>query len=34
VGLLEYGWSMEVHHRFWTDILDRVHGPMTFRFLL
>ena len=34
LGLLRYGWSMEVHHRFWTDILDRVHGPMTFRFLL
>ncbi len=26
--------STEVHHRFWADILDRIHGPMTFRFYL
>ena len=26
--------SREVHHRFWTDIVDRLHGPMTFRFFL
>jgi len=29
-----YGWSMEIHRRFWADIFDRVHGPMTFRFYL
>jgi hypothetical protein len=33
-GLLRYGWSMEIHQRFWADIFDRVHGPMTFRFFL
>ena len=33
-GILRYGWSMEVHHRFWADIRDRVRGPMTFRFFL
>lgn len=34
LGIYRYGFSIEVHHRFWTDILDRVHGPMTFRFYL
>lgn len=34
LGLYWYGWSMEVHQRFWSDIVDRVHGPMTFRFYL
>ena len=29
-----YGFSLEVHHRFWSDIADRVQGPMTFRFYL
>jgi cellobiose-specific phosphotransferase system component IIC len=29
-----YGWSMEIHRRFWADIFDRVYGPMTFRFYL
>ncbi|MGM5033419.1 hypothetical protein [Tardiphaga sp. 803_E3_N1_3] len=33
-GILRYGWSMEIHQRFWTDIFDRIHGPMTFRFYL
>ena len=33
-GLVEYGWSMEVHHRFWADIRARAEGPMTFRFYL
>jgi hypothetical protein len=34
LGILWYGWSLDVHQRFWVDIFDRVHGPMTFRFLL
>ena len=33
-GILRYGVSMEVHQRFWADIADRLHGPMTFRFIL
>lgn len=34
LGTLWYGFSLDVHHRFWGDIVDRVHGPMTFRFFL
>jgi hypothetical protein len=34
LGIVSYGWSMEVHHRFWHDILARASGPMTFRFYL
>ena len=34
LGIFWYGWSMEVHHRFWADIFGRLHGPMTFRFYL
>jgi hypothetical protein len=34
LGVSWYGWSIEVHQRFWADIADRIHGPMTFRFLL
>jgi hypothetical protein len=33
-GAYWYGWSIEVHRRFWDDIFDRIHGPMTFRFYL
>lgn len=33
-GIYRYGWSMEIHRRFWADIFDRIHGPMTFRFYL
>jgi hypothetical protein len=29
-----YGVSLDVHRRFWADIADRLHGPMTFRFYL
>ena len=29
-----YGVSLEVHRRFWADIVDRLDGPMTFRFYL
>jgi hypothetical protein len=34
LGLSWYGFSLKVHHRFWTDIFDRASGPMTFRFFL
>jgi hypothetical protein len=34
LGVYWYGWSTEVNRRFWADILDRIHGPMTFRFYL
>lgn len=33
-GLLKYGISNEVHHRFWQDVFDRPGGPMSFRFVL
>ena len=34
LGISWYGWSAEIHHRFWNDIVDRIHGPMTFWFYL
>jgi hypothetical protein len=34
LGVYWYGFSIEVHRRFWADIFERVHGPMTFRFYL
>jgi hypothetical protein len=34
LGAYWYGWSIEVHRRFWADIFERIHGPMTFRFYL
>jgi hypothetical protein len=34
LGVAWYGFSLDVHQRFWSDIADRVHGPMTFRFYL
>ncbi len=34
VGLVCYGASAEVRHRFWEDLLERPGGPMTFRFIL
>jgi hypothetical protein len=34
VGLVRYGFSLQVHERFWADIFGRLHGPMTFRFYL
>jgi len=33
-GLFRYGFSAEVHQRFWADIMGRADGPMTFRFFL
>lgn len=34
LGIYWYGFSLQTNKRFWTDIADRVHGPMTFRFFL
>lgn len=34
VGLLLYGFSVEVLQRIWQNMLDRPGGPMTFRFYL
>lgn len=34
LGIAWYGFSEEVRHRVWTDLLDRPGGPMTFRFFL
>jgi hypothetical protein len=33
-GLIQYGFSAEVHQRFWADLSGRADGPMTFRFFL
>jgi hypothetical protein len=33
-GFIRYGISLQTHERFWADIADRLHGPMTFRFYL
>ncbi|MGE0024213.1 MAG: hypothetical protein AB7S70_11355 [Hyphomicrobium sp.] len=33
-GLIQYGFSAEVHQRFWVDLMGRADGPMTFRFFL
>lgn len=33
-GLAKYGLSAETHQRFWSDIVDRSRGPMTFRYFL
>jgi hypothetical protein len=34
LGFHWYGVSVEVRQRFWSDIFDRAHGPMTFRLYL
>ena len=34
LGIVWYGFSEEVRHRVWTNLLDRPGGPMTFRFFL
>jgi hypothetical protein len=34
LGVAWYGWSWQVHERFWTDVFGRLHGPMTVRFYL
>lgn len=33
-GAFSYGLSLEIHQRFWSDLLGRLHGPMTFRLFL
>jgi hypothetical protein len=34
LGIYWYGFSLDVHKRFWNDIFDRFGGPMTFRVFL
>lgn len=34
IGLIWNGFSDEIRHRVWTDLVDRPGGPMTFRFVL
>jgi hypothetical protein len=34
LGFLWYGFSAEVHQRFWRDIVDRPSGPLAFRLVL
>jgi ABC-type uncharacterized transport system permease subunit len=34
LGVYWYGFSVDLHRRFWSDLADRIHGPMTFRFYL
>jgi hypothetical protein len=34
LGIYCYGFTLDVQRRFWSDIGDRIHGPMTFRFYL
>lgn len=33
-GIFLYGFTVDVHQRFWADIFGRADGPMTFRFFL
>jgi hypothetical protein len=33
-GLVRHGLSWETQTRLWRDVVDRSHGPMTFRFIL
>ena len=34
LGTFLHGFSVDVHHRFWSDIFGRLDGPMSFRFIL
>jgi hypothetical protein len=34
LGAVWYGVSLQVHRRFWNDMVDRLDGPFTFRFYL
>lgn len=34
IGVLSYGFSEEVRHRIWKQLIERPGGPMTFRFVL
>ncbi|MGE3146748.1 MAG: hypothetical protein AB7K35_14310 [Pseudorhodoplanes sp.] len=33
-GVFLHGFTLDVHHRFWSDLFARIGGPMTFRFFL
>lgn len=33
-GVIRHGLSWETQSRLWQDVMDRSHGPMTFRFFL
>lgn len=33
-GILLHGFSLDIHHRLWSDMSGRFGGPMTFRFFL
>ena len=33
-GVIRHGLSWETQGRLWRDVVDRSHGPMTFRFFL
>jgi hypothetical protein len=34
LGIFWHGLSLDVQQRFWSDIFERVGGPMSFRFIL
>jgi hypothetical protein len=34
LGIFWHGFRLDVQQRFWSDIADRIHGPMIFRFYL
>jgi hypothetical protein len=34
LGMFWHGFSLDVQQRFWSDIFERVGGPMSFRFML
>ncbi len=34
LGIFWHGFSLDVQQRFWSDIFERVGGPMSFRFIL
>ncbi len=34
LGMFWHGFSLDVQQRFWSDIFERVGGPMSFRFIL
>jgi hypothetical protein len=33
-GMFWHGFSLDVQQRFWSDIFERVGGPISFRFIL
>jgi hypothetical protein len=34
LGIFWHGFSLDIQQRFWSDIFERVGGPMSFRFIL